>query len=366
MRKLGLFLTFFMIGQLVIQPAWAQTATLQRQFKLRQQTQTKSTTEQGTVSSFGKEVENAGATLGGQNLPVNPGDVALKQAIKVHVLGDVQTPGVYSGYVSQRLTDIIRFAGPNRASTRIVRIKNESGTKYYDLYQYYYHGNLKHNPFLRDGDVIFIGKPKKVVRIEGPVVRPGVYELSYEKNLKQVIRLAGGTTHAASDIAPIKVIRFSDAGQKFVETVENQKSKTGRFKVKTGDIVVIPDIVNGAQNFDYSVESIPGENLFYPTATPEVFVMGEVIQPGPFPYKSHLKIKDYVAYAAPSADAKLKSITVVRNGKRKRLKFHSDVQAGDILIVHTKAKAGTIIATTSAAVTLILSTFLLEREIRSR
>lgn len=305
------------------------------------------------------------------NLVNNPANTALnakmfKQLIKVHVVGDVKAPGIITTSITARVSDVLSQAMPNRKSMRIIQIRQYGEkTKYYDLYRYFYHGDLSSNPYLKDGDVIFVPSKYGAIRIEGPVSRPGLYELWGEKNIWQILVLSGGRTASASKTAPIKVIRFSEDNKKHLISVTNSKKALKKFQIKKGDIIVVPDIVNSKNKFDYRVETIPGEHLFYPTATPEVFVMGQVAQPGAYPYKSHLTIKDYMSYAAPATTAKLNRVTIVRNGKKLKAKYDSHVYAGDIIIVKEKVTFKGIITTVASSLSVVLTGLLLYTTIKN-
>lgn len=285
--------------------------------------------------------------------------------IKVHVLGEVQSPGVYEISISDRLSDVLKLALPKRVSQRIVQVRYP-GEKIavYDLYKYYYQGDLSQSPFLRENNIVFLPPLSGAVRIEGPVARPGLYELRNEKSINDLLELSGGLSSAASQIHPIKVVRFSEKGKKFVMNVNNTRMDRRSFKIEKGDIIIIPDIINDPKKFDYTVETIPGENLFYPTSTPNIFVMGSVTQAGPYPYKSHLRIKDYVAYASPSPQARLNNVTLIRNGKRSPLRFDEKPIPGDILVVKSKLSIGTIITAVSTVLTLTLTTLLLRDQLQ--
>lgn len=284
------------------------------------------------------------------------------QQISVHILGDVQSPGVYNTIVSDRAADVVKMAGINRNSLRVIQIRHPGDkTRYIDLYQYYYFGNLSQNPFLQDNDVIFVPVQSGSVRIEGPVKRPGTYELFGEKYLSQIVQLAGGFTSALSKINPIKIIRFTDGGEKTVLDVDQSKASLSRFQLQKGDIYIIPDVINSSKEFDYSVESIPGENLIYPTSVPDVFVIGAVSKPGPYPYKSHLTIKDYVGFAGANASANFRSVRVLRNGKKVRKSLYAKTQAGDVVIVREKALNGFVsyLTIVSTVISVTLSAFVL-------
>lgn len=286
-----------------------------------------------------------------------PADLLI-QTIRVHVLGDVAYPGVQKIKMTERAAEILKLASPNRAETRQIQIRRPGAeTKYYDLYQYYYFGNLAHNPYVQEGDTVFVPRSKGAIRIEGPVSRPGTYELNYEKNLDQIIRLSGGFTSSLSRTEPVKVIRYHDMGNKEVLTVSAQENDLKSFSIQKGDIIIVPDVVTANKTFDYSVESVPGENFVYPTSVPDVFVVGAVLQPGAYPYKSHLLVKDYVGFAGASGDASLKSVHITRDGKKERFKLGDQVQAGDIIVVKQKASKDvtTYVSIASALVSAALS-----------
>jgi protein involved in polysaccharide export with SLBB domain len=262
----------------------------------------------------------------------------LFQMIKVHVVGDVEAPGVYTTALSSRAADIIQQAVPNRDAARLFTIKNDKtgNVKTYDLYSYFFYGSLKNNPYVQDGDVIRVPKARSTIKIEGPVSRPGEFELSYEKSLKQVIHLAGETTSSNAKNYPIKVIRFNKVGQKEIISVKQKNKELKKFKIQTGDVIIVPDLINAKKMFDYSLETIPGENIVYPTSVPEVFVIGAVLNPGPYPYKAHLTVKDYLGYSGAAENAHLRSVKILRGGKKNRRQLYAQVDAGDVIIVREK------------------------------
>lgn len=272
-----------------------------------------------------------------QQTGINAETLGFGRSINVHVLGDVKNPGVFKVGVSDRVFDVLKLSFPNRSTVRMIEVRHEGGkTRTYDLYQYEYNGILSHNPYLADDDTIFVPKDKGAIRIEGPVARPGVYELNYEKNLEDVVRLAGGFSSGVLQSYPIHVIRFDHAGKKNVLEVVFEKTAIKKFKIEKGDIIIVADKINADKKFDYSVEAIPGENMVYPTSVPDVFVIGAVNTPGPYPYKSQFTIKDYLGFSGATADATFHNVVVIRDGKKKRRKIYETVFAGDVIIVKQK------------------------------
>lgn len=350
------FLSVYLISFLIAQPVFAE-----------QQRPLSAT----TVPPFfqGRNIESLDQSSAPTNSPqmiqsAPEGLENLGPQINIHILGEVLRPGIYRTPVSSRMSSVLSWAGLKRESTRIVQVKQSDGkTRQYDLYRYYYHGDLSQNPFLGENDVVFIPPLKGAIRIEGPVARPGVYEIYRETNVYDTLLLSGGVTNSVSNIHPIKIIRFSEGGKKFILNVQNIKSSLKSQKVLKGDIIIVPDIINNPKKFDYSVESIPGEKLFYPTSTPNVFVMGQVTQAASYPYKSQLRVKDYIAYASPSPSALLKNVTLIRDGKRSLLRFDEKPIPGDILVVKSKISVGSIVTVATSALTLTLTILLLKDQL---
>jgi len=124
-------------------------------------------------------------------------------------------------------------------------------------------------------------------------------------------------------------------------------------------------LLNNTKKFDYSIETLPGENIFYPTARPDVFVVGAVSTAGAFPYKSHLTVKDYIGYAGATEESRLSRAGLVRNGKRRSVAMNTSLQPGDMIIVKTRQlnNVSTIMGFVSAIIGLTLSTIVLKDQL---
>jgi protein involved in polysaccharide export with SLBB domain len=366
-RLLCYYLAFFFLAE----PAFAQTPQITRE-TLQQSTSHQRV--QDSVPSLREQTESS--MQGFESKPSGPGVNSVdnldplskltEQKIKVHVLGDVLNPGVYTVTVSDRVTDVLGMAVLKRTSQRVVTVRHYNDkAQGYDLYRYLYEGNLAQNPFLQDNDVVFVPTQPGAVRVEGPVGRNGIFELNGEKNLAAVIRLAGGFTAGAAKADTIRVIRVNEFGQKFTLESAFDSGALKSFQIEKGDVIVIPDLLNKPAKFDYSIETLPGENAFYPTARPDIFVVGAVFTPGAYPYKSHLTVKDYIGYAGATDAARLSSASVVRGGKRRTVKMNTSVNPGDMVIVKTKGlnNVGTLVGFASAIISLTLSTILIKQQL---
>ena len=98
---------------------------------------------------------------GNQENSLNDPQMQLIPTIQVHVTGDVSIPGAYHLKLSTRASDVIKKSVPRRDNLRLFQIRNsDQNTKTYDLYKYYYQGDLTQNPYYRMV-ILFLYQNKK-------------------------------------------------------------------------------------------------------------------------------------------------------------------------------------------------------------
>ena len=99
----------------------------------------------------------------------------------------------------------------------ITRISNENirykDTIDVDLAKFGALGNDIYNPYLMQGDVVFIPFKEKSISIYGGINIPGNYEFVENENLRELIDLAGGL-RKSSDPSKIEITRFNTAKEK--------------------------------------------------------------------------------------------------------------------------------------------------------
>jgi len=135
----------------------------------------------------------------------------------VHVVGAVLKPGIYSARATERLTKALTEAGGQRkedaqglgsGSIRRIEISRRGGKKLIaDLLLYNTKGDTSNNPYLSDGDVIFVPYESLTATISGAVQRPGRYELVGTKDLAELVDLAGGLHSSATKLLPLSISR---------------------------------------------------------------------------------------------------------------------------------------------------------------
>jgi protein involved in polysaccharide export with SLBB domain len=268
------------------------------------------------------------------------GEAAMMGAgYSVHVLGEVQNPGTYLLPASTRVAQAIQRAGgiAENGSERNIEIRRKGGgVRHVDLLRFKLHGKLSDNPYLTDNDVVFVPLRDRVIQVVGAVKRPEMYELKAEKTLADVVDLAGGFNNAVARSEPVRVIRYVE-GEKIVDEVPNDSRDLDNYSIKSGDVVVVSNVVTKDTEFDYNVASIPGDQVFYPSYEDRVFVLGGVAFPGAYPFSPYYTLSQYVTLAGGISDRGSDDFKVTAiDGKTRKAKLSERVNPGDTIMVKQK------------------------------
>jgi len=173
-------------------------------------------------------------------------DVTLAEprTFLVQVVDDVVRPGSYSARAIERVSTLITRAGGfgKDASRRRVEIQRRDGTvARADLLLYTQTGDVKHNPFLLDGDVVRVPYEELAATIDGAVNRPGRYELIGTRDLAELVELAGGLAPRVTRKLPITVVRRAENDRQDLTLVEfGEQNPLPPASISHEDIVRIP------------------------------------------------------------------------------------------------------------------------------
>lgn len=237
---------------------------------------------------------------------------------QIHVLGEVKRPGTYRASPSMRVTDALQLAGniKTNGSERFIELRKNGHSRgqILDLFAYKTLGHLSQNPYLEDNETIFIPLRQRAVEIEGPVRRPGIFELKSERNLSDVLELAGGFSVGLDPNQSIKIIRYGSNTNKEILEVGSDVGSLNNFEVHDGDVIVIPHKFLANHQFDYNLKRLPNDNIFYPAQENRVFVIGAVRIPGAFDFNQHYSLRQYLTLAGGTT-------TMAKNGKIKVIAF---------------------------------------------
>ena len=133
---------------------------------------------------------------------------------RVFVIGEVILPGTYVGMAIDRVSALIDRAGgfTSRSSTRKIEVRRgENEIFYADMVLFNRTGDLEHNSYVLEGDVIFVPVKIDSVSISGAVNLPGDYEYREGDTLKDLVKIAGGLSGEAY-LARAEIVRFLPDG----------------------------------------------------------------------------------------------------------------------------------------------------------
>jgi protein involved in polysaccharide export with SLBB domain len=213
-------------------------------------------------------------------------DVSLLKlrTVRVYVVGEVAAPGAYDvSSLSTPLNALFAAGGiTSRGSLR--RLEHYRGKQLleevdaYDLLLHGIRGDMKR---LENGDSLRVPPLETSVTIDGMVRRPALYELRGEKNLNEVLELAGGILPAAA-LRHIEVQRLTAHEKRSMLSLEigegsdkeALRAAFEKFNVQDGDEIHIFPIA--------------------PYNTGAVYLEGHVLRPGRYSYREGMKLTDLI------------------------------------------------------------------------
>ncbi len=214
-------------------------------------------------------------------------DVSLLRlrTVRVYVVGEVAAPGAYDiSSLSTPLNALFTAGGvtPRGSLRQLEHYRGNQLVEKVDAYDLLLHGVRRNMQRLESGDSLRVPPLGATVTVDGMVRRPATYEIRAEKNLEDVLDLAGGILPAAA-LRHIEVQRlvahenrtmFSlDLGE--ASDTEAVREQMRQFAVRDGDQIHIFPIA--------------------PYNTAAVYVEGHVLRPGRYSYRDGMKLTDVIA-----------------------------------------------------------------------
>jgi protein involved in polysaccharide export with SLBB domain len=213
-------------------------------------------------------------------------DISLSRlrTVRVYVVGDVERPGAYDvSALSTPLNALYLAGGPtSRGSLRIIRhYRGKQLVQEIDVYDLLLHGIRSGVQGLQPGDTIMVPTLGPEITVEGMVRRPAMYELDGEKNLAEVLELAGGVLQSGTlrnvDVERVQAHLSRTMLRLDIPENNNQDSVTKaleEFQVQDGDKIKISPIL--------------------PYADKTVYLDGHVFRPGKYAYRDGMKVTDLI------------------------------------------------------------------------
>lgn len=144
-----------------------------------------------------------------QNVGIEIALVELRR-FEIHVLGQVTNPGTYIVTAVTRVSSAVDLAGGflEGGSRRRTVIRGRDGnTEYADVLRFEMLGEREGNPFVTDGDLVYVPVKLEEASVYGQVALPGRYEIVEGESIGDFIRIAGGFADNAV-LDSVEVQRF--------------------------------------------------------------------------------------------------------------------------------------------------------------
>jgi len=186
-------------------------------------------------------------------------NVKINSFIQVVLSGYVLAPGVYNLNALSTIKDLLIAAngfGDIGSMRNVVLKRNGKVFKIIDFYKLIKNGDVVDTTILRNGDIVYVPKAKKLVELAGAVNVEAIYELKESEKLRDLIAYAGGLKPSASKKF-IKITRY----------LNNSKTKViltdlkDNISLKNGDKIYIYTISELNKDLVYVYGNIekPGE-----------------------------------------------------------------------------------------------------------
>jgi protein involved in polysaccharide export with SLBB domain len=168
-----------------------------------------------------------------------------RRNIQVYLLGNATSPGAFQVPAGTRLTGLLYLAqGPlKEGSLRKVQVlRHNRVVRTVDLYDYLLNGDRRHDVVLENEDTVLIPPVGDTVLIGGTITRPGVYEVSSEDSVSDVVGFASGLTwdhyYKRVQIYRVQSGEFQRVEDVLVQTAAELSEKTKHLKLKNGDVLI--------------------------------------------------------------------------------------------------------------------------------
>lgn len=206
------------------------------------------------------------------------------RSVNVFILGDARVPGNYRLPANASVLHALYAAGgPTKVGSmrNIKIIRNSKTIAHFDLYEFLLKGKSSQDIQLQAEDTVFVEPIGKLVRTDGEVKRPGIYEIKAGETINDLLGFAGGIGITAVQ-HKVQLDRIVAGKKRTVVDISTDgkaigKSALSSVKVQDGDSITVYPILERIHNY--------------------VVIRGQVERPGRYSYRSDMTIKDLIDVA---------------------------------------------------------------------
>ncbi|MDH2916168.1 MAG: SLBB domain-containing protein, partial [Gallionella sp.] len=198
------------------------------------------------------------------------------RSIRIFALGDVYRPGSYTVNGLATLSNALFASGGVKkiGSLRNIELKrNGRKVATIDLYDFLLKGDTSKDVRLLPGDVVFVPSIGKTISVAGEVVRPAIYEIKNEKNVSDILKLAGGLMPKAY-LEKAMIERIDTKGEQKVVNL-SLLGDGANVPVRKGDVI---KIFSGTE-FENN----------------QILMIGNLKRPGKYAWESGMRVSSLIA-----------------------------------------------------------------------
>lgn len=293
-----------------------------------------------TVSVVLRSPRRVSVQITGQVM--NEGMHEMQSMQRVHQLVD-EANKLPSTQVTRRFYDVDQQQLRSSASQRHILVQHRNGLmERVDLVKYFLTGESRYNPYLREGDVVFVpgrNSSDNRIGIFGAVARMGSIEYVEGDSLTDLIRLGLGYKQRALPKSALLTRLSPDGNVMDTVVIDLEGIMSGRVpnvSLRPGDRVLVRDVEDPRRGYVVGVE-------------------GEVLLPGLYPVSDQgMRLSEVVRLAGGfTPDADLRRATIMRGPRL--------IDRGEDQLVRERLLAGRTTRLGEDSVS-----FVLENELRLR
>jgi protein involved in polysaccharide export with SLBB domain len=255
--------------------------------------------------------------------------------------GEVNRPGIALAQPIDRVSTIIDSLGGVTAigsRSRIELRRRGVPPRIVDLEKFARTGNTEANPYVQDGDLIYVPTMDQSVTVKGAVFRKQEFQLSEAELLVERERITRNLYELSERVS-----------EGFYELIDGER--VADILGKT-DITPWADLTNAyiqrnEQKIDINLTRVladetcednmlmqDGDVLVIPALRSFVYVEGQVVTPGSFVFQPNLRAMDYIGFAGGQLDeAHISGAYVQRGNKRIWVRDNPIIEEGDKIFV---------------------------------
>ncbi|WP_168195202.1 SLBB domain-containing protein [Shewanella sp. SNU WT4] len=198
------------------------------------------------------------------------------RSIRIFVAGDAYKPGSYTVSSLSTVTQALFVAGGinDIGSLRNIQVKRDGKLiGRFDLYDLLMFGDASGDIRLQSGDVVFIPAVSDLVRVNGEVRRPAIYEIKAGETLGDVITMAAGLKAGAYPKSS-SIERYNTDGLRSIKNIDLTADAGRAVMAQNGDFVRVK---TASTQFESAITMV-----------------GAVVRPGKYQWHAGIRVSDLI------------------------------------------------------------------------